>query len=125
MEISPYLQLLFLLHSFLFGMVLGVARDGFRLIRLLIGQLPRGKRALWYEKPLPFLGRPLRMPTASRLRRGVLTVLTFFLDLLFFVGAGCGIAVLQYSMNSGRFRMMAVVAAFLGFLLYALTLGRL
>ncbi len=59
------------------------------------------------------------------LRSVILQILLFFEDILFFLIAGCVIALLLYYTNDGQFRGMAVFGVVCGFVLYYFTVGRL
>lgn len=59
------------------------------------------------------------------LRSILLQLLLFFEDILFFLIAGCVIALLLYYTNDGQFRGMAVFGVVSGFVLYYFTVGKL
>ena len=126
MAISPILLLWLLVSSFLFGAAVGALNDVFRLSRVLLGVRYSARR--WeklYRTPLPFLKRSLRSPSDTPVARRLLPILIFAQDVLLFVFAGVGTAVLNYYFNHGRFRFYTVLAVLAGFLLYYLTVGKL
>ena len=59
------------------------------------------------------------------LRSALLQIVMFFEDILFFIIAGCVIALLLYYTNDGQFRGMAIFGVACGFVLYYFTVGRL
>lgn len=140
MEISPYLLAKMLAYSFLLGAGLGVLYDVFRIFRLFsatesaLAHDGNGYDGASLYLPPPMSGvfgkrvKPFFMPalgSRSRAWRVICGILLFFEDILFFTVCGCSISVLIYYTNDGKFRLMAVVGVFVGFLLYYLTVGRL
>jgi hypothetical protein len=57
--------------------------------------------------------------------RRTATVVEFFEDLVFGVVCGCVMSVVIYCGNNGKFRLPALVGAFVGFVAYKATLGAL
>lgn len=140
MEISPYLLAKMLAYSFMLGICLGMLYDVLRIFRSFSATEDASERdvnsydGVRLRLPPPISGvfgksiKPFFSPDPrSRGRaRGVLCgILLLFEDILFFTVCGCAISVLIYYTNDGRFRLMAVVGVFEGFLLYYLTVGRL
>jgi len=124
MEISPYLLLLLLLYSFVFGGALGLIYDGFGIVRSLFcsDEIPKRIQKL-YMKSLPLLHRPIQAP--RKVGKVLHGVIGFLLDILFFVIAAWGLLVLHYSLNKGSIRLFTLPVTALGFLLYRVTVGRL
>jgi len=126
MEISPILLLWLLVASLAFGVGMGVLTDLHRLVRVGLGARYSQKTLKWlYEKPLPVVGHPLRRRARGKLSRIALPILTFVQDLLWFVIAAVGIAILNYWFNQGRFRLFTVLAMLVGFAVYELMIGKL
>jgi len=126
MEISPYYLFLLLLHSFFFGGFLGVLNDVNRIVRVFFGVSYSQKsfRSL-YARDLPIIRRPLVLREQGIVKKGALSVLIFFQDLLLMTVGGVGTVLLQYEYNSGRFRFFCLPALIFGFLLYYFTVGKL
>ena len=126
MEISPYYLFLLLLHSFFFGGFLGVLNDVNRIVRVFFGVSYSQKsfRSL-YARELPIIRRPLVLREQGSVKKGALSVLIFFQDLVLMTVGGVGTVLLQYEYNSGRFRFFCLPALILGFLLYYFTVGKL
>ena len=125
MEISPLLLSLLLLWSAVFGAVLGMINDVNRIIRVFLGvrYTQNGFERL-YKYPLPILKKPLgELKTLPK--RGFVSVIIFLQDLLFFIIAGVGVAILNYEFNEGKFRIFTLLAILVGFLLYYFTIGKL
>lgn len=127
-------------YSFLLGCALGMLYDVFRIFRLFSATESasiygsNGYDEVFLYLPPPMSGvfgksvKPFFMPNSQakgRIRGIICGILLFFEDILFFTVCGCAISVLIYYTNDGRFRLMAVVGVFVGFLLYYLTVGRL
>lgn len=126
MEISPIRLFYLLLSSFFLGVGMGFFYDIHRMIRISFGiRYSKTAPPEIFRRPLPILGRPLRELRQGKGKRGFLSVLIFFQDLLWFCSAGVGIVILNYAFNDGRFRIYTVVALLIGFLIYYFTLGKL
>ena len=98
-----------LLRSFLCGVLLGVAYDGIRTLKMFFG-IRYGKDA----------GIP-----SGRARKIIAYAVTFITDIVFWLLVGvCSIA-LMYTVGGGVFRGVTYLALAFGFLIYYLTLGRL
>lgn len=112
--------------SFLFGCALGILHDVGRLLRLLIGAQPPHKSLEGlYGLRLPIVGRPLKQPRESKLRRIMTHLFLFCEDLLWFAVAGAGVVILNYYFNDGKLRLYTIVALLIGFLCYYFTVGKL
>ncbi len=111
MEISPYMLSLLLLYSLAFGVSAGVLNDVNRMLRVALGM------------------RDGKGDSASRVRRRVRSILSILFialqDILLFGYIGVGVAVLNYYLNRGIFRIYSIGATVLGFALYYFTVGRL
>ncbi len=123
MEISPIRMALLLFYSFVFGMGVGVFYDANRIIRVFLGE--RYSRvgvegiASW---KLPICHKPIYLEGKKKtVRKAVI----FIGDFLCVLVAALGIIVLNYSYNSGEFRMFTFFGTAVGFLLYYHTVGRL
>ena len=110
MEISPYMLSLLLLYSLIFGMSAGAVNDVNRILRIALG---------------------IRNTAGEKKRRGVSRIFSAASalwialgDILLFAYIGVGVAVLNYYLNRGIFRIYSVVATAVGFILYYFTLGR-
>ena len=126
MEISPYLLFCLLLSSVLLGAAVGILHDVHRLTRVLLGVRYGGRRFdRLYAMRLPLVGKALGEQKEGKGRRIALPILIFFQDVLLFVVAGVGTALLNFYYNNGQLRLYTVVGLVLGFVLYYFTLGRL
>lgn len=101
---------LLLVYSLIFGASAGALNDVNRILRIALG---------------------MRSTTGERARHGVRraysAVSIFFIalqDVLLFLYMGVGVAVLNYYLNRGIFRIYSIAAAAVGFALYYFTLGR-
>ena len=126
MEISPLLLAKLLLYSFFLGIATGVLYDIFRIFRVICGaadvRIPRGKEL------------SLKIPTTNRRvtarhdadKRGFFAhSVNFCCDFFTVIATCCGLLVLNYGYNDGKFRTFTVLGAFCGFLLYYFTVGKL
>ena len=123
MEISQIMLTVLLLYSFFFGAAVGVFYDGCRMLRVLAGKryAKRGYKRLDSLK-YPAVKVNLFKPKEN----GVLqSVLTFLGDMICVLFCTCGIIVLNYSYNSGRFRFFTLLGVVIGFFVYKYTVGRL
>ena len=110
MEISPYMLSLLLVYSLVFGVSAGVLNDINRIVRVALGishtngaSIRRGARKIF----------------------GAVAVFVIALqDILLFAYMGVGVAVLNFYLNRGIFRIYSVFATAVGFTLYYFTLGR-
>ena len=126
MEISPYMLLLLLIYSFLFGVSAGVLNDINRIIKTFCGvQYSKKRFDALYDRAFPLIGRLTRLRGEKKGRKIFISILMFFQDILLFVYLGCGIVVLNYYFNRGEFRFYTVFAAGVGFVLYYFTVGKL
>ncbi len=123
MEISPIRMALLLFYSFVFGMGVGAFYDANRIIRVFLGErysrLGIGGLADWR---LPICHKPIYLDGKKKTVR---TAVIFLGDFLCVLVAALGIIILNYSYNSGEFRIFTFFGAFAGFLIYYHTLGRL
>ncbi len=118
--------LLLLIYSFLFGMSAGVFNDVNRIVRAFFGVRYSGRSfERLYEMKLPFVGSLGVKSEAKKIRKGLLSVLIFFQDILLFAFLGCGTVILNYYLNRGQFRLYTIAAVAAGFALYYFTLGKL
>lgn len=126
MEISPYMLFLLLVYSFLFGMAAGVFNDINRITRAFLG-VRYSSRSFdkLYSLKLPFVGALGDKRKEGKLKRGLLSVIIFFQDILLFAFMGCGTAILNYYLNRGQFRLYTIAAVAAGFVVYYFTLGKL
>lgn len=123
MEISPIRMALLLFYSFCFGMGVGVFYDANRMIRVFLGErYSRSKLGGIAALKLPVCHRPVCLEGKKRALRATVIFIGDFLCVLV---AALGIIILNYSYNSGEFRMFTLFGVIVGFLLYYHTLGRL
>lgn len=116
--------LLLVLQSFLCGVALGGVYDIFRISRLIMGLNPfsdAGVSAL-SERNYPLIGR---IRTAPRRILGAGNILLFFEDILFMLIATAAILILLFFRNDGKFRLIVILLALLGFLCYYISIGRI
>ena len=101
---------LLLVYSLIFGASAGVLNDVNRIVRIALGvQVASGERS------------------RRGLHRACAAVSVFFIalqDVLLFLYMGIGVAVLNYYLNRGIFRIYSIASAALGFAFYYFTLGR-
>ncbi len=113
-------------NSFLFGAVVGILNDVFRLSRVMLGVRYSGKSFdRLYTLSLPILKRPLGEIRGGKAKQGLLQAVMLLEDMALFAFAAGGTVVLNYYFNNGRFRFYTVVALVLGFVLYYFTVGKL
>ncbi len=111
MTVSQERLAIILLYSFVVGFFLGIVYDFFRIRRLSFrvdGRL--------FEK---------NKERSFRKEKNFEHVIIFFEDVLFALISSVVVCIFIFYMNSGRFRGITLVGAFLGFLLYYKTVGRL
>ncbi len=126
MEISPYMLMLLLIYSFLFGMSAGALNDINRIIRALLGVRYSAKRFdSLYAIKLPFVGALGSGREKKGVRRGLMSAVIFFQDILLFAYLGCGTVILNYYLNRGQFRLYTIAAVAAGFAVYYFTLGKI
>lgn len=126
MEISPYMLMLLLIYSFVFGMSAGVFNDINRITRAMMGVKYSGKAfERLYRIELPFVGRLSSSGKEKRLKRTVESAVIFLQDILLFAYLGCGTVILNYYLNRGQLRLYTIAAMAVGFAIYYFTLGRL
>ena len=126
MEISPILLLWLLVASVVFGILVGILNDVYRITRIFLGvKYAKGSVSRLYENDLPFLKRPLRELRNGKAQKFFLPFVILLQDVFLFSFAAVGIVVLNYYFNDGQFRCYTVVAVFSGFLFYYFTLGKL
>lgn len=101
MEISPYMLSLLLVYSSIFGVSAGVLNDINRIVR--IACKIKSPRKIYSAMSILFIALQ---------------------DILLFAYMGVGVAVMNYYLNRGIFRIYSVAAAAFGFALYYFTLGR-
>lgn len=110
MEISPYMLSLLLVYSFIFGISAGVLNDLNRILRIALGM-----RNVKQDR---------NKSGARRLCSAMSIVLIAIQDIVLFAYLGVGVAVLNYYLNRGIFRIYSIAATAVGFVLYYFTLGR-
>ena len=110
MEISPYMLSLLLLYSLIFGVSAGAVNDINRIVRIAIG--------------LRNTTGESRARRVGRIYDSLGVVLISIQDILLFAYMGVGVAVLNFYLNRGIFRIYSVFATAVGFTLYYFTLGR-
>ena len=126
MEISPWLLARMLFSSFVFGLACGALYDVFRVLRILCGvRYSKKDHCRLYSLKLPFLKRPVRLFKSDKKAKALQAVVIFIGDFATVVFAGIGIVLLNYSYNNGSFRFLTVLGAFLGFLFYQFSFGKL
>ena len=126
MEISPYMLMLLLIYSFVFGVSAGAFNDINRIIRAFLGvSYSRCGFEKLYTKKLPFLRKPLERKRVGAAKRKLLSVIIFFQDILLFVYLGGGVVVLNFYLNRGQFRLYTIGAALAGLALYYFTVGKI
>ena len=115
-----------LLYSLAFGMILGAFYDVNRIIRVFFGvrytSVDLGKLS---DLKLPFIKRPVSLSKKKRKSDIFLWTVISLGDILCFLCAAVGIAVLNYSYNSGSFRAFTVIGVVAGFIFYYFTVGKL
>ena len=125
MEISPIMMAWLLLYSVVFGIAVGAFYDANRIVRVFIGirYSKKGFEGL-YRMRLPIVNKPVSLKCSGRFKviKGVVIFLGDLITLLF---GTIGIIILNYSYNSGSFRMFTLIGTVVGFLVYYNTLGRL
>lgn len=116
--------LLFVLHSFLCGVLLGAVYDCFRLSRILLGITVRrhARAERLYKKSYPFIGEPSSRPAVSE---GAASVLIFISDVLFSLIAIVSVLVVAFFRNDGRIRAECLLATAVGAAAYLISIGRL
>lgn len=113
------------LSALCLGVLLGVLYDAFFLLRALLGA-HTGKRG---KTRLTTLRYPLLPPDfgkrePGRVGRGLSLAITAVLDFLYALTCGILFLLFTYAQSEGVFRFYCLLAAALGFFLYARTLGR-
>lgn len=112
------------LYAFFLGIVFGVIYDVFRISRAFMGVSYGGKSAAYlYEREYPLIGKLVL--GQGKLKKGIIFVAVVLGDVLFFSVCGLMFAVFIYYTNDGIFRFSALVAVFIGFFTYYITIGRL
>ena len=126
MEISPYMLLLLLIYSFLFGISAGVFNDANRTLRVFL-KSKRTNKGLdkLYDTKLIFLKKLMEARFVRKTGKIFFSILIFLQDIALFFYLGCGVVVLNYYMNRGQFRLYTIAAALVGFAVYFFTFGRL
>lgn len=126
MEVLVSAQWRSVAFAVLFGVLAGVLYDFLRVLRILCGVRTGEAKIAPLRRPLPFLPADFfeRKP-AGRGRRIFHVTLVFLCDLLWLPTVGALFSVFVYWQNDGVFRFYMLFAAFLGFLLYIRTVGRL
>ena len=120
MTVSQTQLALLYLYSILMGASLGLLYDGFRILRIFLGE-HFSKVANRFEKVnLPLIGMPKKPRSRNRLRK----IFIFVSDFLFCMIASVALILLFYQMNHGKIRFMTFVFAGAGFYLYRFTLGK-
>ncbi len=110
----------------MFGAVVGVLNDVFRLSRVMLGVRYSGKSFdRLYTLSLPVLKRPLGELRGGKAKQGILQTVMLLEDMLLFLFAAAGTVVLNYYFNHGQFRFYTVIALVVGFVLYYFTVGKL
>ncbi len=126
MGISPIRLFYLLLSSFFLGVGMGVVYDIHRIVRVLFGvQYSQKGATAYFLRPLPIVGRPIGEIRQGKVKKIWLSVFVFLQDVFLLSAAGVGIVILSYALNDGRFRIYTVVALFVGFFLYYITLGKI
>lgn len=121
MEISPLLLSALLFFSLLFGIILGVINDINRIIRVFFGVKYSDKK---FNK-IRALAEKREKIKKKRISVKLLNLLIFIQDFLLMMSLGCGIVILNYYFNDGRFRLFSLICAVVGFLLYYFTIGKI
>lgn len=126
MEISPILMFQLFVSSIVFGLILGFFGDVNHVSRFVLS-LEKGSESIekLYRHPIPFLGRPLRRLKTNKYLKKVHFVVIFFQDLLFFLIAGIGISVLNFTYNDGKNRLYTILGILLGFIFYRIIFEKL
>jgi len=99
-----------LIRAFFVGVMLGVVYDAIRMIKMLFGVRYNCLQ---------------EMSEMRLLKRITVFIITFILDLAFWIFAGIVSIILNYHIAHGIFRGMVYLGMSFGFVLYNLTLGRL
>ena len=121
MELSQSSLAWLYLCAFLLGIGLGAFYDIFRITRVFLG-VHYSRRA---ANRLTEIQLPLLKPRKKRGESRALGMIVFLEDLLFCLLTGIAFILLFYELNHGKFRLIAVICAGTGFLLYRGTIGRL
>ena len=105
----------------LLGAALGLLYDGFRILRVFLGERfsQAGNRFQNVKLPL------ITMGGNRKKHRKILSVVVFLEDFLFCVLAGIAIVLLVYQLNNGKIRLLIFPLAAVGFVVYRHTVGRI
>ncbi|MBQ8392562.1 MAG: spore cortex biosynthesis protein YabQ [Clostridia bacterium] len=117
MGVSFLHQLSVSYHSVILGFYLGIIYDIVRIIRCFFG--------VKYRCVIKRLDKLWIKSEEKKLNKIYESVLMGITDILFFVIVTCIMASFIYSVNSGNVRWYIYLFAFVGFLLYYLTVGKI
>lgn len=103
------------------GVGWGLLYDGFRIVRIFLGEHFSDVSSCFATARLPLIGPPRKPKNRKKLR----AVFIFIGDFLFCIIASVTLILLFYQMNHGKLRFMTFVLCGGGFYLYRMTAGRL
>lgn len=118
------MMLSLLIASTRFGFKIGILCDFNYFFRMMLRleTMDESMRSR-YDKPLPFVKRPLKWRTVGKRKKRIRSVLLFLQDVLLFVIMGIGIVVLNYTFNDGKNRFFTLLGVLIGFLLCRISIG--
>jgi len=122
MELSPILLSKLLFYSFLWGIALGVLNDVFRITRVVFGVRYSTKH---FEKLYEVLKFQKKNDVEKKGRGLFFSSVIFLQDIFSTVIAACGIVILCYYLNDGKFRFFTVVAMSVGAVLWYMSFGKI
>ena len=129
MEISQLSFVLLAIYSVCFGVLLGVAYDVIRIIRVLLGAYSTGtaKKTRLYlrDVELPIIKRKAYPLKKHNVSQKLLNLLVAAGDILFVCACAVMAVLISFAYNSGKVRMVIFVGLLAGFLAYYFTVGRL
>lgn len=128
MYVSMSEHSLMLLYSVLLGFFLGASYDIIRLSRIAVGMKYGATNAGKYDySQYALIGRFFYSKAKKKERKKGLfiSLFVFFGDVLFCLFCSVSVAIFIYYFNSGEFRAFVLVGAFVGFLIYYFTLGKI
>ena len=102
------------------GVGWGLLYDGFRIVRIFLGEHFSDVSSRFAAARLPLIGPPRKPKNRKKLR----AVFIFIGDFLFCIIASVTLILLFYQMNHGKIRFMTFVLAGSGFYLYRFTIGK-
>ena len=120
MNISQSRLAMLYVGACLLGVLLGLLYDGFRILRIFLGEHFSPRANYFHNVKLPLI----KMGTERTKRRAVRAIVVFWGDFLFCVISGVALILLLYQLNNGKIRLPVFPLAAAGFVIYRYTLGR-